>query len=86
MTEVSDDGEGMSAVQINKVLRGDAYKDQNGSAVGLYNVNARLMNYFGTDYALQIQSENRAPLGTTVIVKAPISYEINSGREAGINV
>ena len=78
ITEVSDDGEGMSAVQISKVLRGDAYKNRNGSAVGLYNVNARLMNYFGTEYALQIQSENKAPLGTTVIVKAPISYEKNS--------
>lgn len=78
ITEVSDDGEGMSAVQISKVLRGDAYKNRNGSAVGLYNVNARLMNYFGTEYALQIQSENKAPLGTKVIVRAPISYEKNS--------
>lgn len=73
--EVTDDGEGMSAMQINKVLRGDAYKNPKESAVGLFNVNTRLMNYFGVDYALQIHSENKAPLGTTVIIKAPISFK-----------
>ena len=75
LIEISDDGEGMSAMQINKVLRGDAYKNPKESAVGLYNVNTRLMNYFGVDYSLQILSENKAPLGTTVIIKAPISYK-----------
>ena len=74
LIEISDDGEGMSPVQINKILRGDAYKNQKENAVGLYNVNTRLMNYFGVDYALQIQSENKAPLGTKVIIRAPISY------------
>ncbi len=69
--EISDDGDGMSPVQINKVLRGDAYKNPKESAVGLYNVNNRLMNYFGREYALQIHSENKAPLGTTVIIKVP---------------
>ena len=78
VTEVSDDGEGMSPAQISKVLRGDAYKNQRDSAVGLYNVNARLMNYFGMDYSLQIRSENKAPLGTTVVIRVPISYKENS--------
>lgn len=75
IVEVSDDGEGMSQVQINKVLRGDAYKNPNESAVGLYNVNNRLINYFGTEYALMIHSENKAPLGTTVVIKVPMSFQ-----------
>ena len=78
VTEISDDGEGMSPAQISKVLRGDAYKNQRDSAVGLYNVNERLMNYFGMDYSLQIRSENKAPLGTTVVIRVPISYKENS--------
>lgn len=70
--EVSDDGEGIEENQIRSILRGDAYKNQEKSSVGIYNINSRLIHHFGPEYALQIESKNEPSSGTKVIIKVPV--------------
>ena len=73
--DIIDDGDGISPARISSILRGDAYKNGKEGAVGIYNVNIRLINYFGHDYALVIQSENKPSFGTKVTIKVPLKYE-----------
>lgn len=73
---VSDNGDGMSASQIMTILRGDAYKGSEKGSVGLYNINSRLIHYFGNEYALSIESENKPSLGTKVTIKVPVVQDI----------
>lgn len=72
---VKDNGDGMSASKIMSVLRGDAYKNSTEGAVGLYNVNSRLIHYFGNEYALDIESENKPSAGTKVTIRVPVYYD-----------
>lgn len=71
--EVTDNGDGMSKAQIASVLRGEAYKNKNDGAVGIYNVNSRLIHHFGNEYALSIESNNKPFGGTKVTIRVPIS-------------
>lgn len=71
--DVTDNGDGMSKAQIASVLRGEAYKNKRDGAVGIYNVNSRLMHHFGNDYALLIESDNKPFKGTKVTIRVPIS-------------
>lgn len=73
--DVIDDGDGISQSQINSILRGDAYKNNKESAVGIYNINSRLIHYFGHEYALVIESENKPSAGTKVTIKVPLRSE-----------
>lgn len=68
---VSDNGDGISASKITSILRGDAYKNSVKGSVGLYNINSRLIHFFGNEYALTIESENKPSLGTKVTIKVP---------------
>ena len=73
--DIIDNGDGMSQSKIVSVLRGDAYKDNEKGSVGLYNINSRLIHYFGNEYALSIESENKPSLGTKVTIKVPLVQE-----------
>ena len=73
--DIIDNGDGMSQSKIVSVLRGDAYKDNEKGSVGLYNINSRLIHYFGNEYALSIESENKPSLGTKVTLKVPLVQE-----------
>ena len=73
--DIVDNGDGMSPSKIVSVLRGDAYKDNEKGSVGLYNINSRLIHYFGNEYALSIESENKPSLGTKVTIKVPLVQE-----------
>ena len=73
--DIVDDGDGIPQTKINSILRGDAYKYNKESAVGIYNINTRLIHYFGSEYALMIESENKPSRGTRVTIKAPLESE-----------
>ena len=73
--DIVDDGDGIPQTKINSILRGDAYKYNKESAVGIYNINTRLIHYFGPEYALMIESENKPSRGTRVTIKAPLESE-----------
>ena len=70
--DVTDNGDGMSQERITEILRGDAYRNKKEGAVGIYNINNRLIHYFGREYALMIESENKPSMGTKVTIKAPL--------------
>lgn len=70
--DVTDNGNGMSQERITEILRGDAYKNEKEGAVGIYNINNRLIHYFGHEYALQIESDNKPSMGTKVTIKVPL--------------
>ncbi len=69
---VEDNGDGIPKEKILSVLRGDAYKNSSEGAVGIHNVNSRLIQYFGPEYALMIESENKPSKGTVVTIKVPL--------------
>ena len=73
--DIIDNGDGMSPSKIVSVLRGDAYKDNEKGSVGLYNINSRLLHYFGNEYALVIESENKPSMGMKVTIKVPLIQE-----------
>ena len=52
--DIVDDGDGISPARITSILRGDAYKNDKEGAVGMYNINNRLIHCFGHQYALNI--------------------------------
>lgn len=72
--EVRDDGDGISQKRINEVMRGDLYKDTKESAVGLYNVNSRMILIFGKEHEIKIDSPNKPGLGTKVTLKVPKKF------------
>ena len=73
--DIIDNGDGMPPSKIVSVLRGDAYKDNEKGSVGLYNINSRLLHYFGNEYALVIESENKPSMGMKVTIKVPLVQE-----------
>jgi two-component system, LytTR family, sensor histidine kinase LytS len=64
--EVLDNGVGMAQECVCGVLSGE----YTSAGIGLPNVNERLKNTFGTDFALQIQSH--AGKGTEIKVRVPV--------------
>ncbi|MGN0467031.1 MAG: PocR ligand-binding domain-containing protein [Lachnospiraceae bacterium] len=75
--EVRDDGDGISQKRINEVMRGDLYKSMKESAVGLYNVNSRMVLIFGKEHEIKIDSPNRPNQGTKVTLKIPKKFSEN---------
>ena len=73
--DIVDDGDGISPARITSILRGDAYKNDKEGAVGMYNINNRLIHCFGHEYALNIESENEPSMGTKVTIKVPLKNE-----------
>lgn len=73
--DIIDDGDGISPERIMNILRGDAYKNEKEGAVGIYNINNRLIHHFGHEYALEIESENKPSKGTKVTIKVPLKTE-----------
>ena len=56
--EVSDNGEGMTEEQVEKILHHDIRKTSGkGSGVGVYNVDSRIKLLYGENYGISIQSE-----------------------------
>lgn len=70
--QIIDDGDGIAPDKIVSILRGDAYKNKKDGSVGIYNVNTRLIHYFGNEYALDISSPNRKGRGTQVTIRVPL--------------
>ena len=73
--DIIDDGDGIAPEKITTILRGDAYKNEKEGAVGIYNINSRLINHFGHEYALMIESENKPSMGTKVTIKVPLKNQ-----------
>ena len=70
--QIVDDGDGIAPDKVVSILRGDAYKNKKDGSVGIYNVNTRLIHYFGNEYALDISSPNRKGRGTQVTIRVPL--------------
>lgn len=64
---ISDNGSGIQHEKIDEILN----KEQ--QIHGLSNVNQRLINLYGEDYALRIASEEGK--GTTIWIRIPLNYE-----------
>ena len=73
--DIIDDGDGIAPEKITSILRGDAYKNEKEGAVGIYNINSRLINHLGHEYALMIESENKPSMGTKVTIKVPLKNQ-----------
>lgn len=73
--DIIDDGDGISSEKITSILRGDVYKNEKEGAVGMYNINNRLIHYFGHEYALIIESDNKPSMGTKVTIKVPLKIQ-----------
>ena len=63
--EISDNGKGMSSVQINNVFK----NKESINRVGLINVHERIQLNYGKDYGIEIESQEGN--GTRVIFKLP---------------
>lgn len=67
---VTDDGVGMPAENIEKMISGQYQpKDEGHTLVGVHNVNTRLQMYFGTEYGLRL--ENNLGGGVCVSISYP---------------
>ena len=67
---VSDNGAGMDAESMNRLLKqNDMKRVESGVSIGILNVNARLKNLFGDEYGLHIESIMGE--GTTVTITVP---------------
>jgi two-component system sensor histidine kinase YesM len=72
---ISDDGLGMKSndlIHTNRELQKDRSGENAiiGQKMGIYNVNARLRNYYGAKYGLKYESIEGQ--GTTVLMKIPV--------------
>ena len=67
---VADNGIGANAEEINRKLEENdiSYVEQ-GSSIGVYNINARLRMLYGEEYGLRIESKSGE--GTRVYVTIP---------------
>lgn len=71
LLQVSDNGAGMEAAQLEHLLEGG--RTDGGHSFGLYNVQQRIRLYFGTDYGLKIASTPGQ--GTCVTVRLPLNFD-----------
>lgn len=72
---IEDNGDGIPKSKILSILRGEDYQNNKNGAVGIYNVNTRLIQYFGPEYALIIESDNQPSMGTKVTIKIPLKSD-----------
>jgi len=78
---VEDNGTGMDAEKMNvRLQENDTLAVEEGTSIGLLNINARLKMAYGTEYGIYIESSPEC--GTTVMMKVPESKEeIWNGKE-----
>lgn len=78
---VEDNGTGMDADSMNaRLSENDASVIEEGSSIGLLNINARLKMAYGSEYGIYIESS--ADCGTTVLMKVPeMKEETLHGKE-----
>lgn len=69
ITEVIDDGIGMSEKQIRNIFIKQESVENRGHHIGLKNINERLKLYFGEQYGLTVESEEG--VGVKVTVRVP---------------
>ncbi|MMZ66671.1 Sensor histidine kinase YpdA [compost metagenome] len=73
---ISDNGIGMDEKTLKGLLSG-ATRSENGSGVGVSNVQERISLYYGAHYGLHYESEPEE--GTTVTIVIPIERAEQSG-------
>lgn len=69
--EIRDDGCGMSREKIQGILMNNEYKNDEDLTMGLFNINHRLISFFGKNYGLKIRSLDELLEGTLVEVRLP---------------
>jgi len=65
--EVEDNGQGMSAEQLGKLLYSNI-EDNANQGIGIRNVNERIKLYFGHEYGIQIRSEIEEGTCITIVI------------------
>ena len=73
--DVSDNGEGMTQEQIDRLICGDVVSSKRGSGIGVKNVNERIKHCFGNQYGIDVISE--IDEGTTVRIIIPKVEDLN---------
>lgn len=73
---IKDNGLGMSKQVLDSLLSKDQKNDR-GSGVGVKNVHERIQLYYGSEYGLQVESEEE--VGTTVRIWQPLKKDENTG-------
>lgn len=68
---IQDDGDGMSVEKIQGILMNNEYKNDEALNLGLFNINRRLISFFGKGYGLRIRSLDELLEGTLVEVRLP---------------
>lgn len=69
--EITDNGCGMSREKIQAILMNNEYKSSEGCSMGLFNINHRLISFYGKEYELRIRSLEEISEGTVVEVRLP---------------
>ncbi|GAA3590808.1 PocR ligand-binding domain-containing protein [Gibbsiella greigii] len=68
--EVSDNGDGIAAQDIDNILSGDETRRKGG--IGINNIKNRLQLLFGESYGLEIISPHKPQMGTTIKLRFPM--------------
>ncbi|SOC20476.1 histidine kinase/DNA gyrase B/HSP90-like ATPase [Rhodobacter sp. JA431] len=72
--DVVDNGPGINAERRVEVLRGEA--DHGGrKSIGVYNIHARMKQYFGDSHGVEIMSPFRQGRGTLVRLRLPLEFD-----------
>ncbi|MDG5853695.1 sensor histidine kinase [Clostridium beijerinckii] len=71
--EIIDNGVGMTAEEVKKILNDSSKKHEHFTSIGIQNVNDRIKLLYGDDYGISISSE--LGKGTTVRVTIPAQKE-----------
>ena len=71
--EIIDNGVGMTAEEVKKILNDSSKKHEHFTSIGIQNVNDRIKLLYGDDYGISISSE--LCKGTTVRVTIPAQKE-----------
>ena len=69
--EVIDNGDGISAENIKRIIEDIDYKNKDKST-SLYNINQRLISLYGQEYKLEMYSANFKTTGLIINIKIPM--------------
>ena len=78
LLEVIDDGVGIKSDKLTRLIN----MKTNFDSVGLNNVNKRLINLYGDEYRLQINSTRQK--GTSVLIRIPYTLNIDQSKAKGV--